>query len=131
MTTVTIIGNLAADPELRFTPSGKAVARYTVIENRNRRTDAGEWEQGEPNVFHAETWGQQGENLAESVTKGDRVFVTGQIFTDRWNDKETGEPRTMQKLRGDEVGPTLKWATAKPVKVSGNTENHHEGGAQN
>lgn len=122
MTTINFTGNLAADPELRFTPSGKAVARYTVIENRNRKNDAGEWEQGEPNVFHVETWGQQGENVAESLAKGDRVFVAGIIFTDRWTDKESGDERTMQKVRGDEVGPTLKWATAKPVKVSGNSE---------
>ena len=77
MSSITFAGNLAADPELRFTPSGRAVARFTVIENRRRRTEDGQgWEDAEPNVFRVQVWGSFAENVVESCGKGDRVHAT-------------------------------------------------------
>lgn len=117
MTIITTSGNLAADPELRFTPTGKPVATFTVIENRPRKTDSGEWEQDEPNVYRAEAWEALAENAAESLRKGDRVVFAGKVFTERWTDKETGKDRTAQKVRITDVGPSLRYATAQPVKT--------------
>lgn len=111
MTNVTIIGNLAYDPEIRFTPTGKQVAQLVIMENRRRPTDNGGWEDAEPNTFRVEVWGQTVENLAESCHKGDRLVVVGTIVTDRWEDKESGESRSMQRIRADEVGFSLRFHT--------------------
>lgn len=117
MTTITFAGNLAADPELRFTPSGRQVARFTVMENRRRRTEDGQgWEDAEPNVHRVQVWGSFAENVVESCQKGDRVTVTGEVRTDRWTDKETGQERTSQHVRADEVGFSLKYHTVRATK---------------
>lgn len=114
MTIITITGNLAADPELRFTPSGKAVAGFTVVENIRHRNDAGEWVDGQPNYFDVDVWELDAENVAESLEKGNRVIVTGIVRTEKW--EKDGQTRTKQKIRADEVAVSLKWAVAKPEK---------------
>lgn len=116
--TLSFAGNLAADPELRYTPSGTPVANFTVIENRPKRTEAGEWEDGEPNSYRCQAWTGQAENLVESCRKGDRVVVTGTIFTDRWTDKESGEARTMQRVRVADVGFSLRYHTVQATKAT-------------
>lgn len=119
MSTITITGNLTADPELRFTPTGRAVTRITVIENRRRRTEDGQgWQDAEPNVYRVQVWGSVAENVAESCAKGDRLHVTGSIFTDRWTDKETGSERTAQQINADEVAFSLRYHTVKATKAT-------------
>ena len=103
-TTVTFEGNLAADPELRYTASGKQVVEFTVLVNERRlNTDTGEWEDGEPTRHRVKAFKQLGENIAESLRKGDRVFVHGTITTEVWTDKDTGDKRTAQKVLADIV----------------------------
>lgn len=120
MNTITLTGNLAADPELRFTQSGQPVARFTVIENRRRRSEDGQgWEDGEPNAFRVQAWGAVAENVAESCRKGDHVQVHGSIVTDRWADKETGEARTAQHVKADDVAFSLRWHTVQAIKAVG------------
>lgn len=116
MTSITVTGNLAQDPEVRFTPTGKQVAQLTVIQNRRRPTDDGGFADAEPNVFRVEAWGRIAENVAESCGKGDRVTIVGDIITDRWNDKETGETRTAQRVRADEVAFSLRFHTVVATK---------------
>ena len=127
MSSITFAGNLAADPELRFTPSGRAVARFTVIENRRRRTEDGQgWEDAEPNVFRVQAWGSFAENVVESCGKGDRVHVTGSIVTDRWMDKETREDRTAQHVKADEVSFSLRYHTVRATKATRSNNQAHE-----
>lgn len=127
MSTITFAGNLAADPELRFTPSGRGVARFTVIENRRRRTEDGQgWEDAEPNVFRVQAWGSFAENVVESCGKGDRVHVTGSIVTDRWADKETREDRTAQHVKADEVSFSLRYHTVRATKATRSNIQAHE-----
>ena len=127
MSSITFAGNLAADPELRFTPSGRAVARFTVIENRRRRTEDGQgWEDAEPNVFRVQVWGSFAENVVESCGKGDRVHVTGSIVTDRWTDKETREDRTAQHVKADEVSFSLRYHTVRATKATRSNNQAHE-----
>lgn len=119
MSVITFAGNLAADPELRYTPSGQAVTRLTVIENRRRKSaDGASWEDAEPNVYRVQVWGGAGENVFESCGKGDRVLITGRIVTDRWADKETGEARTGQHVTADEVGFCLRFHTVRGTKAT-------------
>ena len=127
MSTITFAGNLAADSELRFTPSGRVVARFTVIENRRRRTEDGQgWEDAEPNVFRVQAWGSFAENVVESCGKGDRVHVTGSIVTDRWADKETREDRTAQHVKADEVSFSLRYHTVRATKATRSNNQAHE-----
>ena len=127
MSTITFAGNLAADPELRFTPSGRGVARFTVIENRRRRTEDGQgWEDAEPNVFRVQAWRSFAENVVESCGKGDRVHVTGSIVTDRWADKETREDRTAQHVKADEVSFSLRYHTVRATKATRSNNQAHE-----
>jgi single-strand DNA-binding protein len=119
MSTITFAGNLAADPELRFTSSGRAVARITVIENRRRRAEDGSgWQDAEPNAYRVQVWGHPAENLAESCTKGDRVLVSGSIVTDRWSDNETGQDRTAQQVNAEEIGYSLRFHTVRASKAT-------------
>lgn len=120
MATISFAGNLAADPELRYTQSGKPVAHFTVIENRRRRTANG-WEDAEPNVFRVEVWDQQAENVAASLHKGERAHVEGRIVTDRWDDKDSGAPRTAQHVAAEEVSFSLRFHTVQATKNSGKT----------
>ncbi|MEZ5381470.1 MAG: single-stranded DNA-binding protein [Microthrixaceae bacterium] len=113
--TVTIIGNITREPELRFTPSGQGVANFGVAVNRrwqNRQTN--EWEEA-TSFFDVVAWAQLGENVSESCTKGTRVIVTGRLDQRSWDGPE-GERRSKVEIVADEVAPSLRWATAAITK---------------
>jgi single-strand DNA-binding protein len=112
----TIVGNLTGDPELRFTPSGKAVASFTVVSN-NRIKDGNDWKDGDPTFVRCSVWEGFGENIAESLTKGMNVIVYGGMFTRNWKDKDDN-PRTSLEMRVEAVGPNLRRATAVVTKVA-------------
>jgi len=117
-TVITVVGNLTADPELRFTPSGAAVANFTVASTpRTFDRQSGEWKDGEALFLRCNVWRQPAENVAESLTRGMRVMVSGRLLQRSFETRE-GEKRTVVELEVDEVGPSLKYATAKVNKVS-------------
>jgi len=129
MSTITITGNLAADPELKFTPTGKAVARLRVIEDQPRKTGEG-WQDGEPNVYRVQVWEGQAENLAESCARGDRVVVIGSVSTERWTDKESQEPRTAQYIKAREIGFSLRFHTIQATKSTRTSQTGATGSEQ-
>jgi single-strand DNA-binding protein len=111
-TVITVVGNITDDPELRFTPSGAAVANFTVASTprtMNRQTN--EWEDGEALFLRCSIWRQAAENVAESLQKGARVIVQGRLKARTWETRE-GEKRTSFELDVDEIGPSLRYATA-------------------
>jgi len=117
-TIITVIGNLTADPELRFTQSGAAVANFTVASTpRTFDRQSGEWKDGEALFLRCNIWRQSAENVAESLTRGARVIVSGRLKQRSFETRE-GEKRTVVELEVDEVGPSLRYATAKVNKVS-------------
>ena len=117
-TTITVVGNLTADPELRFTQSGAAVASFTVASTpRTFDRQSGEWKDGEALFLRCNVWRQVAENVAESITRGSRVIVTGRLRQRSFETKE-GEKRTVVELEVDEIGPSLRYATAKVNRVS-------------
>ncbi len=117
-TVITVVGNLTADPELRFTPSGAAVANFTVASTpRTFDRQSGEWKDGEALFLRCNVWRQPAENVAESLTRGMRVMVSGRLRQRSFETRE-GEKRTVVELEVDEVGPSLRYATAKINKVS-------------
>lgn len=117
-TVITVIGNLTADPELRFTPSGAAVASFTVASTpRTFDRQSGEWKDGEALFMRCSVWRQSAENVAESLTRGMRVVVSGRLRQRSYETRE-GEKRTVVEMEVDEVGPSLRYATAKVNKVS-------------
>jgi single-strand DNA-binding protein len=117
-TTITVIGNLTDDPELRFTPSGAAVAKFRIASTpRNLDKATGEWKDGEPLFLACSVWRQVAENVAESLQRGARVVVTGRLRQRSYETKE-GEKRTVYELEVDEIGPSLRYATAKVQKMS-------------
>ncbi len=112
-TTITVIGNLTNDPELRFTPSGSAVANFTIASTpRTFDRQSNEWKDGETLFLRAAVWREAAENVAESLTKGTRVIVTGRLKSRSYETKE-GEKRTVIELEVDENGPSLRYANAK------------------
>jgi single-strand DNA-binding protein len=112
-TTITVIGNLTSDPELRFTPSGSAVANFTVASTpRTFDRQSNEWKDGETLFLRASVWREAAENVAESLTKGTRVIVSGRLKSRSYETKE-GEKRTVIELEVDEIGPSLRYANAK------------------
>ncbi|MFT7870299.1 MULTISPECIES: single-stranded DNA-binding protein [Amycolatopsis] len=117
-TVITVVGNLTSDPELRFTPSGAAVANFTVASTpRTLDRQSGEWKDGEALFLRCNIWRQAAENVAESLTRGARVVVQGRLKQRSFETKE-GEKRTVVELEVDEIGPSLRYATAKVNKVS-------------
>jgi single-strand DNA-binding protein len=117
-TIITVIGNLTADPELRFTPSGAAVANFTVASTPrifDRQTN--EWKDGEALFLRCNIWREAAENVAESLTRGSRVIVSGRLKQRSFETRE-GEKRTVVELEVDEIGPSLRYATAKVNKAS-------------
>lgn len=119
---VTIVGNVAGEPELRFAPSGVAVARFTVANTPREKSRAtGEYEDGETMWVRVTAFKQLAENVAESLTKGSRVVVTGRLKQESWEDKE-GQKRTSLVLLADEIGASLRWATAKINKATRGSE---------
>ena len=115
-TPITVVGNLTADPELRYTQAGKAVANFTVA-STPRRFDpqTGQWVDGEPMFLPCNLWGQPGENAAESLAKGMRVVVTGSLVS-RSFQTQAGENRRVFEVKVDEVGPSLRYATAQVTR---------------
>src|SRR5690242_6167162 len=117
-TVITVVGNLTDDPELRFTPSGAAVASFTVASTPRILDKAtNEWKDGDALFLRCSVWRQAAENVAESLTRGARVMVTGRLKQRSYETKE-GEKRTVVELEVDEVGPSLRYATAKVTKAS-------------
>ncbi|MDN5931329.1 MAG: single-stranded DNA-binding protein [Pseudonocardia sp.] len=117
-TVITIIGNLTEDPTLRFTPAGAAVANFTVASTpRTFDKQANDWKDGAPLFMRCSVWRAQAESAAETLTRGMRVMVSGRLVQRSFTTKE-GEKRTVVELEVDEVGPSLKYATAKVNKVS-------------
>src|SRR5690242_10209878 len=117
-TVITVVGNLTADPELRFTPSGAAVANFTVASTpRTFDKNTNEWKDGEALFLRCSVWRQAAENVAESLQRGTAAIVQGRLKQRSYETKE-GEKRTVYELDVDEVGPSLRWATAKVTKAS-------------
>ena len=115
---VTVVGNLTNDPELRFTPSGAAVASFTVASSSRYLDKAtNEWKDGDPVYMRCSVWRQYAENVAESLTKGTRVIVTGRLKQRSYETRE-GEKRTVLEMEVDDVGPALRYATAKVNRIS-------------
>jgi single-strand DNA-binding protein len=129
-TTITIVGNLTADPELRFTPSGAAVANFTVASTpRTFDRQANEWKDGETLFMRCSIWRDAAENIAESLHRGTRVIVTGRLKSRSYETKE-GEKRTVVELDVDEVGPSLRYASAKVTKAERGGSGGGFGGGQ-
>ena len=117
-TVITLVGNLVDDPELRFTPSGAAVAKFRMASTpRYLDKQTNEWKDGDPLFLRCSVWRQAAENVAESLQRGGRVIVTGRLKQRSYETKE-GEKRTVIELEVDEIGPSLKYATAKVTKAS-------------
>ena len=127
-TPITLIGNLTADPELRFTPSGAAVANFTVASTpRTFDRQSGEWRDGDAMFLNCSVWRQAAENVAESLTKGMRVVVQGRLKSRSYETRE-GERRTVFEVEVEEVGPSLRYATAKVTRSSGGGGGNYSGG---
>ncbi|MDQ7910208.1 single-stranded DNA-binding protein [Phytohabitans sp. ZYX-F-186] len=117
-TTLTVVGNLTADPELRFTPAGVALVKFTIASTpRTFDRQSGQWSDGEPLFLTCTAWRDMAENIAESLTRGTRVVVSGRLKLSRWETPE-GEKRSAYGLDVDEVGPSLRFAQAKVTKMS-------------
>ncbi len=115
-TAITVVGNLTADPELRFIQSGAAVVNFTVASTpRSFDRNANEWKDGETLFLRCSLWREAAENVAESLTKGMRVIVSGRLVQRSF--ETNGEKRTVVELQVDEVGPSLRYATAKVTKT--------------
>lgn len=114
---VVIVGNLTDDPELRYTPNGAAVAKFRVAVNRRYKDEAGNWKDGDTSFFTVNAWRTLAENVAESLTRGTRVLVAGRLLMRSWETQE-GEKRTVVEIEADEIGPSLRWATAKVERQS-------------
>jgi single-strand DNA-binding protein len=112
---VTLIGNLVDDPELRFTPSGVAMAKIRLAVNRRWRGNDGEWQE-DTSFFTGTVWREQAESAAESLQKGARVIVTGRLEQRTW-ETEQGDKRSVVEIQIDEIGPSLRWATASVNKT--------------
>ena len=116
-TVITVIGNITGDPELRFTPSGAAVANFTVASTpRAFDRQSNEWKDGDTLFLRCSIWREAAESVAESLTKGTRVIVTGRLVQRSYETRE-GEKRTVYELQVDEVGPSLRYATAKVTRT--------------
>ncbi|EMY32709.1 single stranded DNA-binding protein [Arthrobacter crystallopoietes BAB-32] len=116
-TVITVVGNLTSDPELRFTPSGSAVANFTVASTpRTFDRQSNEWKDGETLFLRASVWREAAENVAETLTKGTRVIVQGRLKSRSYETKE-GEKRTVIELEVDEIGPSLRYASAKVTRT--------------
>ncbi len=130
-TVITVVGNLTADPELRFTPAGAAVANFTVASTpRNFDRQANEWKDGETLFLRCSIWREAAENVAESLTKGMRVIVQGRLVQRSFETRE-GERRTVVELQVDEIGPSMRYATAQVTRASRGGGNFGGGGGGN
>jgi single-strand DNA-binding protein len=124
---ITIVGNITRDPELRFTGSGQAMTKFGLAVNRrwqNKQTN--EWEE-QVSFFNVVAWGEMGENASESLQKGSRVIVTGRLDQRSW-ETEDNEKRSVVEIVADEIGPSLRWATAQVTKTERRGPNDGGGG---
>ena len=127
-TPITVVGNLTQDPELRFTPSGAAVANFTVASTPkifDKQTN--DWKDGDTLFMRCSVWREAAEHAAESLHKGDRVIATGELVSRSWQTQE-GENRTVMEMRVDEVGPSLRYATAQVTKAQRQPAQQPQGG---
>jgi single-strand DNA-binding protein len=116
-TTLTVIGNVTADPELKFTPGGAAVANFTVASTpRTFDRASGEWKDGETLFMPCSVWREQAEHFVDSLHRGSRVIATGRLTQRSWT-TDDGEKRSRMELQVDEIGPSLRYATAKVTKA--------------
>jgi single-strand DNA-binding protein len=116
-TVITVVGNLTGDPELRFTPSGAAVANFTIASTpRQFDRQSNEWKDGDTLFMRCSIWREAAENVAESLTKGMRVIAQGRLVQRSYETRE-GEKRTVVELQVDEVGPSLRYASAKVTRA--------------
>ena len=126
-TVITVIGNLTADPELRFTPSGAAVANFTIASTpRSFDKHSNEWKDGETLFLRCTAWREMAENIAESLAKGTRVIVQGRLKARSYETRE-GERRTTQELDVDEIGPSMRYATAQITRNQRGQGNSSQG----
>src|SRR4051794_26840231 len=117
-TVITVVGNLTDDPELRFTPSGAAVAKFRIASTpRTLDRESGQWKDGEPLFLACNIWRDAAEHVAESLQRGARVIVQGRLRQRSYETRE-GEKRTVYELEVDEIGPSLRYATAKVQRMS-------------
>jgi single-strand DNA-binding protein len=127
-THVTITGNLTDDPELKFTPTGQAVANFRIAVTPRMR-DGESWRDGETSFFRVVAWRQLGEHTADSLAKGDRTVVIGRLRSRTWETPE-GDKRSVVEIDADEIAPSLRWATAKPQRTpKGESAGAAKGGA--
>jgi len=124
--TITLVGNLTRDPELRFTTGGKGVASFGIAVGRRYQVN-GEWQE-QTSYFNIVAWGQMGENAAATFTKGMRVIVSGRLEQREYQNRE-GEKRTAIEINADEIGPSLRWATASVERTPRNEGGGNGGGA--
>ena len=124
--TVTIVGNLTRDPELRFTAGGKGIASFGVAVNR-RWQQNGEWQE-KVSFFNVTAWDTLGENIAASLTKGTRVIVTGRLEQREYETKE-GDKRNVVEIVADEIGPSLRWARAEVERIARDSGGSSSGGS--
>jgi single-strand DNA-binding protein len=117
-TFVSLVGNLTDDPEVRFTPQGTAVASFRLAVTP-RVKDGGAWKDGDTSFFRVNAWRDLAEHVTDSLSKGDRALVVGRLKARSWEDKDTGERRSAVEVEAEEVGPSLKWATATPQRTNG------------
>jgi len=125
---VTLVGNLVDDPELRFTPSGIALAKLRMAVNRRWQDQQGEWQE-ETSFFTGTCWRDMAENVAESLQKGSRVIMNGRLQQRSWETQE-GDKRSVVEVQIDEVGPSLRWATASVAKTTKGGADWGDGGAK-
>lgn len=123
---VTLIGNLVDDPELRFTPSGVAMAKIRFAVNRRWRGQDGEWQEA-TSFFTGTIWREQAETVSESLQKGTRVIVSGRLEQRSW-ETDDGDKRSVVEIQVDEIGPSLRWATATVNKTQRSDGNFGGGG---
>ena len=118
-TTITMVGNLVRDPELRFLPDGTAMVKFDIASTpRTMDRQSGEWKDGDPLFMNCTGFRDIAEHIAESLTKGTRVIVAGRLKLSRWDDKESGEKRSAYGLDVDEIGPSLRFAQAKVQRMN-------------
>lgn len=125
--TVTLVGNITDDPELRFTPSGSAVANFTIACNRRFKGQDGQWEDKLDGFFRCSCWRDMAENASESLKKGMRVMVVGRLQQRSWEDGD-GNKRSSFEIAVDEVGPSLRWASASVQKSNRSASSSGFGG---
>lgn len=119
--TVTVVGNLTADPELKFISSGAALVAFRIAaSDRRKNAETGAWEDGDTTFLRVTAWRQLAENIAESLTKGDRVVITGRLKSRDYDDKD-GTKKTAYEIDADEVGVALSRGTAKQTRTTRST----------